>query len=81
MFPAATCSSICHATGQAAHPRLVRQPDRRRRADRRIRDQEVIPEALDAAPQTQYRDNAVQVTMKVLGAAGRLTPDLPLASP
>jgi hypothetical protein len=33
-----------------AHLRLVRQPERRRRPDRRIRDQEVIPEALDAAP-------------------------------
>jgi hypothetical protein len=41
----------------------------------------MIPEALDAAPQTQDRDNAFQVTMKVLKAAGRLTPDLPLASP
>ena len=81
MFPAATCSGTCHAIGQPAHPRLVRQPDRRRRADRRIRDQEVIPEVLDAASQTQYRDNAVLVTMKVLEAAGLLTADLPLASP
>ncbi len=80
MFPAATCSSICLATGQAAHPRLVRQPDRRWRADRSIRDQDVIPEVLDAASQTQYRDNAVLVTIKVLEAAGLLTLDLPLAS-
>jgi len=80
MFPAATCSSICHATSQTAHPRLVRQPDRRRRADRSIRDQDVIPEVLDAESQTQYRDNAVLVTIKVLEAAGLLTLDLPLAS-
>lgn len=39
-----------------------------------------IPEALDAAPQTRYWDNAVLVTMKVLEAAGLLTPDLPPAS-
>jgi hypothetical protein len=69
MFPAATCNSICHATGRTAHPRLVRQPDRQRRADRSIRDQDVIPEVLDAASQTQYRDNAALLTMKVLEAA------------
>jgi hypothetical protein len=63
-----------------AHPRLARQPDRRRRADRSIRDQDVIPEVLDAASQTQYRDNAVLVTLKVLEAAGLLTLDLPVAS-
>src|SRR6266567_860155 len=79
MFPAATCSGICRATGQTAHPRLVRQPDRRRRADRRIRDQEVIPEALDAAPQTQYRDNAVQVTIALRGPMGWLPNRLPAA--
>ncbi len=80
MFPAATCSSISHASSQTAHPRLARQPDRRRQADRSIRDQDVIPEVLDAAPQTQYRDNAVLVTIKVLEAAGLLTLDPPLAS-
>jgi hypothetical protein len=47
----------------------VRQPDRQRRADRSIRDQDVIPEVLDAASQTQYRDNAALLTMKVLEAA------------
>jgi len=56
---------------QTARPRLVRQPDRRRRADRSIRDQDVISEVLDAALQTQYRDHAVLVTMKVLEAAGQ----------
>jgi hypothetical protein len=62
------------------HPRLVQQPDRRRRPGRSSRDQGVIPDVLDAASQTQYRDNAVLVTMKILEAAGLLTPDLPLAS-
>jgi hypothetical protein len=38
---------------------------------------DVIVKVLDAAAQTQYRDNAVLVTMKVLEAAGLLALDLP----
>jgi hypothetical protein len=38
---------------------------------------DVISKVLDAAANTQYRDNTVLVTMKVLEAAGLLTLDMP----
>lgn len=42
---------------------------------------EVMAKVLGAAAQTQYRDNAVLVTMKVLEAAGLLNLSLPPAVP
>jgi hypothetical protein len=83
MFPAATCNSICHATSRTAHPRLVRQLDRQRPAGRSTRDQDVIPEVLDAASQTHYRDNAAIMAITVLEAAAdeRAMPNEGLRTP
>ena len=41
--------------------------------------EDVVRDVLSVAAQTQYRDNAVLVTMKVLDAAGLLTLDRPLS--